>query len=158
MRSQLGGGTLRMQYEIVDTQSEHIAQIEELEKLCFSVPWTRQQLISQLPDNMHVFLAAVSGEEVLGYVGMMFVLDEGYISNVAVSPEHRRQGIADALIDELLSRAKMLELSFVTLEVRDSNQGARALYKKHGFTDVGLRKNYYNFPTEDAILMTSFLK
>lgn len=147
-----------MQYEIVDTQSEHIAQIEELEKLCFSVPWTRQQLVSQLPDNMHVFLAAVSGEEVLGYVGMMYVLDEGYISNVAVSPEHRRQGIADALINELLSRAKMLELSFVTLEVRDSNQGARALYKKHGFTDVGLRKNYYNFPTEDAILMTTFLK
>ena len=147
-----------MQYEIVDTQLKHIEQIEELEKLCFSVPWTRQQLISQLPDNMHVFLAAVSGEEVLGYVGMMYVLDEGYISNVAVSPEHRRQGIADALINELLSRAKMLELSFVTLEVRDSNQGARALYKKHGFTDVGLRKNYYNFPTEDAILMTSFLK
>lgn len=147
-----------MQYEIVDTQLKHIEQIEELEKLCFSVPWTRQQLISQLPDNMHVFLAAVSGEEVLGYVGMMYVLDEGYISNVAVSPEHRRQGIADALINELLARAKALALSFVTLEVRESNQGARALYKKHGFTDVGLRKNYYNFPTEDAILMTSFLK
>lgn len=147
-----------MQFEIVDTKSEHIEKIEALEKLCFSVPWTRQQLISQLPDNMHVFLAAVSGEEVLGYVGMMFVLDEGYISNVAVSPSSRRQGIADALIDELLSRAKMLELSFVTLEVRDSNQSARALYEKHGFTEVGLRKNYYNFPTEDAILMTSFLK
>ena len=147
-----------MQYEIVDTQLKHIEQIEELEKLCFSVPWTRQQLISQLPDNMHVFIAAQSGGEVLGYVGMMYVLDEGYISNVAVSPEHRRQGIADALIDELLSRAKALELSFVTLEVRDSNLSARALYKKHGFTDVGLRKNYYNFPTEDAILMTSFLK
>lgn len=147
-----------MQFEIVDTKSEHIEKIEALEKLCFSVPWTRQQLISQLPDNMHVFLAAVSGEEVLGYVGMMFVLDEGYISNVAVSPSLRRQGIADALIDELLSRAKMLELSFVTLEVRDSNQSARALYEKHGFTEVGLRKNYYNFPTEDAILMTSFLK
>lgn len=158
MRPQLGGGTLRMQFEIVDTKSEHIEKIEALEKLCFSVPWTRQQLISQLPDNMHVFLAAVSGEEVLGYVGMMFVLDEGYISNVAVSPSSRRQGIADALIDELLSRAKMLELSFVTLEVRDSNQSARALYEKHGFTEVGLRKNYYNFPTEDAILMTSFLK
>lgn len=158
MRPQLGGGTLRMQFEIVDTKSEHIEKIEALEKLCFSVPWTRQQLISQLPDNMHVFLAAVSGEEVLGYVGMMFVLDEGYISNVAVSPSLRRQGIADALIDELLSRAKMLELSFVTLEVRDSNQSARALYEKHGFTEVGLRKNYYNFPTEDAILMTSFLK
>lgn len=158
MRPQLGGGTLRMQFDIVDTQLKHIEQIEELEKLCFSVPWTRQQLISQLPDNMHVFLAAVSGEEVLGYVGMMFVLDEGYISNVAVSPDYRRQGIADALIDELISRAKMFELSFVTLEVRDSNQSARALYEKHGFRDVGLRKNYYNFPTEDAILMTSFLK
>ena len=83
---------------------------------------------------------------ILGYVGMMYVLDEGYISNVAVAPEHRRLGIADALISKLMERSACLELSFVTLEVRCSNSAAMALYKKHGFIPVGRRKNYYDFP------------
>ena len=101
---------------------------------------------------------AEAGESVLGYVGMMFVLDEGYISNVAVSPEHRRQGIASALIGELLRRAEELRLSFVTLEVRESNAPAIALYERFGFAPVGRRKGYYDAPKEDAILMTRFLK
>ena len=147
-----------IEYKIINVEEKHIAQIEELEEQCFSVPWTVQQLETQLSGNMHVFIAAVSGEVVLGYMGMMYVLDEGYISNVAVSPEYRHCGIADGLITEILKRAKELELSFVTLEVRVSNAPAIALYKKHGFSDVGQRKNYYNFPTEDAILMTTFLK
>lgn len=147
-----------MQYRIIDIEPKHVPQIKEIEKQCFSVPWTDDQLRAQLPDKMHVFIVAESGEKVLGYVGMMFVLDEGYISNVAVAPEYRRMGIADALISELLRRANELELSFVTLEVRESNAPARALYEKNGFSDVGLRKNYYNFPTENAILMTTFLK
>lgn len=145
-------------YKIVDAEEKHVAQIAELDKKCFSVPWTEAQLRAQLPDNMHIFIVAESGENVLGYIGMMYVLDEGYISNIAVSPDCRRCGVADALISELLSRAEALELSFVTLEVRVSNAPAKSLYKKHGFSDVGRRKNYYNFPTEDAILMTTFLK
>ena len=144
-------------YKIINVEEKHIAQIEELEEQCFSVPWTVQQLKTQLSGNMHVFIAAVSGEEVLGYMGMMYVLDEGYISNVAVSPEYRHCGIADALISEIISRAKELELSFVTLEVRESNAPAIALYEKNGFSPVGRRKNYYTLPTEDAILMTSYL-
>lgn len=147
-----------MQYRITDIEEKHIEQIKDLEKKCFSVPWTDEQLRAQLPDKMHVFLIAESNEKALGYVGMMHVLDEGYISNVAVDPEYRRNGIADALINELTERAKELELSFVTLEVRESNEPAKALYKKHGFSEVGLRKNYYSFPTENAILMTTFLK
>lgn len=147
-----------MQYRIVDTSEKYIGQIEDIEKKCFSVPWTKEQIESQLPDSMHVHISAMNGEELLGYVGMMYVLDEGYISNVAVSPEYRRTGIADALLDELIKRARELEFSFVTLEVRESNTAARELYKKHGFSDVGQRKKYYSFPTEDAILMTIFLK
>lgn len=147
-----------LDYKITDAEEKHITQLSELEKSCFSVPWTQEQLRSQLPDKMHIFIVAQSGEKVLGYVGMMYVLDEGYISNVAVSPDFRRNGIGDALITELLSRAKALKLSFVTLEVREGNAPARALYKKYGFKDVGHRKNYYNFPNEDAILMTTFLK
>ena len=148
-----------MHCEIADVSLEHIAEINELEKLCFSLPWSRQALISQLPDAPHLPLAALRDDgQVLGYVGMMYVLDEGYISNVAVSPEHRRLGIADALINALIDRANEKDLSFVTLEVRKSNVPAIELYIKNGFSEVGQRKNYYTKPTEDAILMTRFLK
>ena len=140
--------------EILDASERWLPQLEALEERCFSLPWTREQLKSQLPDAMHVFLLAVEGERLLGYVGMMFVLDEGYISNVAVLPEARRQGIGDALIQTLRARADVLGLSFVTLEVRESNAPAIALYQKHGFQAVGRRKKYYDLPTEDAILMT----
>lgn len=147
-----------MEYRIVNAELRHIEQLEQIEQACFSMPWTREQLESQLPDSCHVFIAAESGEAVLGYVGMMYIIDEGYISNVAVAPEYRRQGIADALIDELTRRAAALNLAFVTLEARQSNSPAIALYKKHGFVPVGVRKNYYELPKEDAVLMTKFLK
>lgn len=148
-----------MQYRIVDTQLKHIDAVEEIEKQCFSLPWSRQALISQLPDDMHMFVVAENEQgTAIGYVGMMYVLDEGYISNVAVSPEYRRHGIADALISKLISKADEKQLSFVTLEVRESNTAAIELYSKNGFSEVGLRKNYYEKPKENAILMTRFLK
>ena len=146
-----------MEYTICDAAAAHIPQIEHLERQCFSLPWTAEQLKSQLKDAQHEFIAALAPDgTVLGYVGMMYVLDEGYISNVAVSPEYRRQGIADALIERLCIICRGLELSFVTLEVRAGNMPAIALYEKHGFHRVGLRKNYYERPKEDALLMTKF--
>ena len=148
-----------MEYRIIDTTETQLEQIEAIERQCFSCPWTLEQLRSQLSDDRHVFLAAVdAGGTVLGYVGMMFVLDEGYISNVAVAPDFRRQGVADALISALMTRAEELNLAFVTLEVRAGNEPAKSLYAKHGFVPVGRRKNYYDLPKEDAILMTRFWK
>lgn len=148
-----------MQYRIVDAQLKHIDAVEEIEKQCFSLPWSRQALVSQLPDDMHVFIVAENEQgNAIGYVGMMYVLDEGYISNVAVSPDYRKLGIADALISRLISDAEKKKLSFVTLEVRESNIPAINLYSKNGFSEVGLRKNYYEKPKENAILMTRFLK
>ena len=148
-----------MSVNIEDAREEMLGQIEEIEKLCFSVPWTLEQLRSQLKDPQHEFIAALGPEgRVLGYVGMMYVLDEGYISNVAVAPADRRQGIGQALISELMERAAALKLAFVTLEVRCGNAAAIALYEKQGFVPVGRRKNYYDFPREGAILMTYFLK
>ncbi len=147
-----------MGYRILNAGKEHLEQLEVLEQQCFSIPWTQDQLESQLPDGQHCFLIAIDNDSVLGYVGMMHVLDEGYISNVAVSPNARRNGIANALIIEILRCAEELMLSFVTLEVRESNTPARNLYAKHGFQVVGLRKNYYDSPKENAILMTKFLK
>ena len=148
-----------MQYDILDVSPAHIPQIERLEEQCFSMPWTAELLMSQLKDGQHEFIAAVAQEGiVLGYVGMMFVLDEGYISNVAVGPDYRRAGIADALIERLLTLCREHELSFVTLEVRSGNWPAVALYEKHGFKAVGLRKNYYERPREDALIMTKFFE
>ena len=143
---------------IVDTRPEHLDDILLMEQQCFSVPWTRDQLAAQMSDSMYIFLAAEdeSGRAV-GYVGLMYVLDEGYISNVAVSPSRRREGIADMLLTELYARAKAKKLSFLTLDVRESNAPAQSLYKKHGYTEVGMRKGYYSLPKEDAVLMTCFL-
>ena len=148
-----------MEARICDAEERHIPQMEEIEKLCFSMPWTTDQLRSQLHDAQHECIAALDRDgNVLGYVGMMCVLDEGYISNVAVHPRTRRQGLADKLISQLVDRARERSLAFVTLEVRAGNEPAVALYRKHGFLPVGRRKNYYSLPKEDAILMTIFLK
>ncbi len=143
---------------ILNAEARHIPALEAMEKQCFSMPWNAQMLLNQMPDERHEFLVMERDGELLGYIGMMYILDEGYISNVAVSPTARRQGIGSKLIEALLQRAEALELSFVTLEVRESNEPARKLYGKHGFQDVGRRKNYYDLPKEDAILMTIFLK
>lgn len=143
---------------IVDTRPEHLDDILLMEQQCFSVPWTHEQLMAQLSDFMHIFLAAEDENgRAVGYAGLMYVLDEGYISNVAVSPDRRREGIADVLLTELYARAKAKKLSFLTLEVRESNIPAQSLYKKHGYTEVGRRKAYYSRPKEDAVLMTCFL-
>ena len=147
-----------MGFAVVNADETMLPQIEAIEQACFSMPWTRGQLAAQLDENRHVFLAAVDGDRVLGYVGMMYVLDEGYIANVAVATEARRQGIGRALIAALLKRADELELAFVTLEVRPSNTAAVALYSAFGFEPVGRRKNYYDKPSEDALLMTKYRK
>ena len=147
-----------MSWQIQNVRPEDIIQLKNLEEQCFSIPWTREQLESQLPDEHHCFILAKEGDRVLGYVGMMYVLDEGYISNVAVAPEMRQKGIGDSLIEELMHRARERDLSFVTLEVRESNMAAISLYKKHGFQTVEQRKKYYDLPKEDAILMTKYLK
>ena len=138
---------------IIDVNESLLDAIADLEQQCFSLPWTKQQLRSQLSPR-HIFLAAVEGEELLGYIGLMYVLDEGYISNVAVAPAHRRRGVARALIGQLERRCRALSLRFMTLEVRSGNLPAITLYENCGFQRVGLRKNYYQSPCEDAILMS----
>ena len=146
-----------MDYSIRDVLPAHIPQIEALEEKCFSLPWSADMLRSQLKDGQHEFIAAIDPEgNVLGYVGMMFVLDEGYISNVAVAPACRRQGIADALIARLCELCTEHALAFVSIEVRAGNEPAAALYEKHGFERVGLRRSYYERPKEDALIMTKY--
>ena len=146
-----------MEYRIRDAGAEDLDALQEMEEACFSLPWTREQLCGQLPDEQHEFLVAeAENGDMLGYIGMMAVLDEGYISNVAAAPSARRRGIGRALLKEMLRRAETRRLAFVTLEVRESNEGAIALYAGEGFSVVGRRRNYYEHPREDALLMTKF--
>lgn len=142
-------------FTISDVSVRRLDEIEAIEKRCFSVPWSYQNLLAQATGKNKLFLCATDDSGTLGYVGLSMVLDEGYISNVAVAPEARRRGIADALLYELARRTRQT-LSFLTLEVRVSNAPAVALYEKHGFAVVGRRRNYYTQPQEDALLMTFF--
>ena len=146
-----------MEHRIRNASAADLDALETLEEVCFSLPWTREQLQGELPDDRHEFLVAESEDgSVLGYIGMMTVLDEGYISNVAVAPGARRCGIGRALVREMLRRAEARQLAFVTLEVRESNESAIALYAGEGFRQLGRRKMYYERPREDALLMTKF--
>lgn len=133
-------------------EERHIEGIAAIEKSCFRHPWSADGLREELGRGL--FLAAVEDGVTVGYVGCQIVLDEGYITNIAVLPAFRRRGIAERLLGALLERAE--GLSFVTLEVRESNRPAAALYEKMGFSRVGVRKGFYTEPTEDAVLMTRY--
>ena len=145
-----------MNYKLTPMTEEHIPQIAALERACFSRPWSEDSLRGELWNEAAVIIVA-EGEAgtVIGYAGLQTVLDEGYINNVAVDERFRRQGVADELIAAFV-RFGQAKLAFLTLEVRASNAPAIALYAKHGFGEVGRRKNYYEDPREDAVLMTVY--
>ncbi|NCB64213.1 MAG: ribosomal-protein-alanine N-acetyltransferase [Clostridia bacterium] len=143
-----------MNYKLVPMDRSHLAAIAEIERASFSQPWSESMLAEELyNDNASFIVAQAEDGTVLGYAGLHAVLDEGYIDNVAVAEAHRRQGVADALLDTF-QRFGKANLAFLTLEVRVSNRPAIDLYLKHGFAQVGRRKDYYKAPVEDAILMT----
>ena len=144
-----------MNYQLIPMTSEHLDQVAEIERLCFSDPWSRRMLSEHLENECAATLVAQGADgTVLGYAGLLVVLDEGYITNVAVRPECRRQGVAKKLLQVFLDFAQAHRLAFLTLEVRASNYGAIALYGSRGFRSAGRRKNYYEHPKEDAIIMT----
>jgi len=140
---------------IVPMNGDHLDEVAELERICFSTPWSRNMLAEELENDCAAFLTALDdGGKVVGYAGLQVVLDEGYITNVAVRPECRRKGVAAALLQVFLDFALAHRLAFLTLEVRASNYRAIALYGRRGFRSVGRRRNYYEHPKEDAIIMT----
>lgn len=145
----------RTHVRVVPMNADHLDEVAELERICFSVPWSRNMLAEELDNLLSAFLVALDdNDKVVGYAGVQIILDEGYITNVAVRPECRRQGIAAKLLQVFLDFAKANKLAFLTLEVRASNYDAIALYGSRGFRSVGRRKNYYEHPKEDAIIMT----
>ena len=138
---------------IVNMHESHIAQVAALEKICFSDPWSENSVASELKNPLSCWLVAEEDGVVAGYVGSQTVIDESDMMNIAVHPDHRRKGIAEALVMELVKALKKRESQCLTLEVRASNEPAKALYEKLGFAQVGLRKNYYRNPKEDALIL-----
>ena len=144
-----------MHVRIVPMTADHLDEVADLERICFSTPWSRNMLAEELDNALSAFLVALDESgKVVGYAGLQVVLDEGYITNVAVRPECRRQGVAGKLLQVFLDFAHGNHLAFLTLEVRASNYDAIALYGSRGFRSAGRRKNYYEHPKEDAIIMT----
>ncbi|MCQ2406680.1 MAG: ribosomal protein S18-alanine N-acetyltransferase [Oscillospiraceae bacterium] len=131
-------------------------KLSELERLCFSAPLPEEMLERLISSPDFIILCAREGEEVLGYGGFQFVLDEGYILNIAVFPEHRRKNVGRGIMNALENKAKEKQLAFLTLEVREHNGAAISLYTKEGYNEVGRRRGYYTQPSEDAIIMTKF--
>lgn len=141
-------------YKLVPMDRGHIKEIAQIECECFSLPWSEAALEEELYNPQASFIVAQRADgAVLGYAGLHVAADEGYIDNIAVRADYRRQGIADDLLDVFV-RFGAVNLAFLTLEVRPSNEAAIDLYFKHGFAQVGRRKDYYQDPKEDAIIMT----
>lgn len=132
---------------------DDIDRVAELEELIFSVPWSKSSFFDAINSKDDIYLVAEADGIICGYCGLWGVVGEGQITNVAVAPEFRRKGVARMMLKELLKRAEADGIKEFTLEVRESNIGAFTLYKQLGFEEVGIRKNFYSKPTENAIIM-----
>ena len=141
------------EFYVVSIDREHIKDIARLEKICFSEPWSEETVLDAFVNGTKFFVA-VENRKVLGYIGISCVIDEGYITNVAVFPEYRKKGVGTALLQRVFSHAKDESLAFVSLEVRESNINAIGLYEKLGFKQEGKRRDFYRNPKEDALILT----
>lgn len=142
-----------MEIKIVSMEQEHIPAIAELEKLCFSEPWSEKALREELSNPDAFFIVAQVDGEVAGYGGMHTPWGDCYIDNIAVFPKFRKMGVGDAIVKALCQKARELG-EFISLEVRASNKKAISLYEKNGFEKAGVRKNFYSDPREDGLILT----
>lgn len=142
---------------IVPMAAEHISAIAQIEKACFSTPWSEKALREELDVPAAHFVTALVNGTVAGYMGMQLAGDVGYVCNVAVSPDFRRCGVASALVAAQMAYAKAAGLSEISLEVRSSNTAARGLYEKLGFVWLGTRPRFYREPEENAEIYSLYL-
>ena len=139
--------------QYVFLNESHVAPIAELEKLSFSDPWSENSIRYELTNPLSLWLVVLEDDRVAGYVGSQTVLDEADMMNIAVHPDFRRRGLAEALVTRLVTELRQKPVRCLTLEVRASNDPAIALYQKLGFVQVGRRPNYYRNPKEDALIL-----
>ena len=140
----------------VRLSADMLGSVASLEAECFAEPWSEKSLELLLGERGVGFAVMLDGAAI-AYGGMLCVLDEGQITNIAVSREHRRKGLARLILLSLEEYALQNGIEFLSLEVRESNIAARSLYCGNGWSEVGVRKNFYRLPTEDAIIMTKTL-
>ena len=134
-------------------KKSHIKGIISIERSCFTIPWSNDSFMQELKNEIAYYIVAVQDGNVIGYGGMWIILDEAHITNVAVSPQLQRQGIAKMIIERLIECAEEANVFSMTLEVRMSNHPAISLYRKYDFEDAGIRKEYYENNNEDALIM-----
>lgn len=140
--------------DILSLKLEHIDSVLVIDTLCFPTPWSRESFQKEIENNKFArYIIAKKGEVVIGYAGMWLILDEGHITNIAVHPEYRGIGAGKLLLEALIEICKIELVNSITLEVRKSNIVAQSLYKKYGFVEEGIRKEYYGDNREDAIIM-----
>ena len=142
-----------MNFELVRLSEKEAAAAAEIEKLCFSHPWSEATMISEMKSPFADFIGAFSEGELAGYIGGRTIAEETEIFNVAVAPKFRRNGIGKALIEKFIETVREKETEAIYLEVRTSNLGAINLYERAGFVFCGIRRDYYDDPKENAILM-----
>ena len=139
--------------EYVLMNDTHVEAIAQLEKICFSDPWSINSISSELNNPLSVWVVALDGDKLVGYVGSQSVLGWADMMNIAVDPRYRRKGVGRRLVNELIAKLQHNDVTCLTLEVRASNAGAIALYNELGFIQVGKRPNYYRNPKEDALIL-----
>ncbi len=135
-----------------------VKEIAELEKECFSEPWSEKSLKEELTNETARFYVLRDNEKLLGYIGANNICNEVYITNVAVNNKCRGKGYGKTLVNHLIKQSELEKAFFITLEVRKSNENAIALYEKCGFKKIGERKNFYSKPIEDALIYTYYLE
>ena len=139
--------------QIVSMNESNVAQVAALEKVCFSMPWSENSIRGELTNPLSLWLVAEEDGVLLGYIGSQAVMDEADVMNVAVDPAYRREGIARKLVEALVAALNEKNVHALLLEVRSSNEPAKALYERQGFNQVGRRPNYYRNPKEDALIL-----
>ena len=132
---------------------DDLVQVAEIEKQCFSEPWSREGFAASLKSTDTLYLTALEEEQVIGYCGLLRSFEEADITNVAVGEDRRNQGIAGRLLKKLMEQGHGLGIERFTLEVRVSNLAAIHLYESLGFEAAGIRRRFYSKPTEDALIM-----
>ena len=139
---------------IVPATPNHVGAIYDIECQSFADPWTKDSILYEITHEQAICYVAVNSYgDVLGYVTMRHVIDEGQICNIAVAKQHQRKGIGSLLIEASCAEARRRKMIGLTLEVRVSNQPAIALYEKYGFAAEGIRKDFYSNPDEDGLIM-----
>ena len=142
------------QYAVVAMQLHHLDEVLQIEEQSFPTPWSRYAFTCELLDNDFArYYCLLHGDVVVGYMGLWVILDEGHITNVAIHPDYRNHGLGEFLMRQVMLHCQSSGVQRMTLEVRVSNLAAQSLYKRLGFTGVGVRKGYYTDTREDAMIM-----